>query len=74
VGKYPNVKTLSKLVFPQAPSPIITNFLCRERSGQLVALVIGFGCTLSEEPQKRLAMNVNVEPLRTAGSTEYENN
>jgi hypothetical protein len=27
VGKYPSVNTLSKLVFPQAPSPIITSFL-----------------------------------------------
>ena len=27
VGKYPNVKTLSRLVFPQAPSPMITSFL-----------------------------------------------
>lgn len=27
VGKYPKVKTDSKLVFPQAPSPIITSFL-----------------------------------------------
>ena len=27
VGKYPRVKTLRRLVFPQAPSPIITNFL-----------------------------------------------
>lgn len=27
VGKYPSVKTLSKLVLPQAPSPIMTSFL-----------------------------------------------
>jgi hypothetical protein len=27
VGKYPNVNTLNKLVFPQAPSPMMTNFL-----------------------------------------------
>lgn len=27
VGKYPSVKTLSKLVFPQAPSPMMTSFL-----------------------------------------------
>jgi hypothetical protein len=27
VGKYPNVKTLNKLVLPQAPSPIMTSFL-----------------------------------------------
>jgi hypothetical protein len=27
VGKYPRVKTLSRLVFPQAPSPIMTSFL-----------------------------------------------
>ena len=27
VGKYPRVKTLRRLVFPHAPSPIITNFL-----------------------------------------------
>jgi hypothetical protein len=27
VGKYPSVKTLSKLVLPQAPSPMMTSFL-----------------------------------------------
>ena len=27
VGKYPSVNTLRRLVFPQAPSPIITSFL-----------------------------------------------
>lgn len=27
VGKYPSVKTLRRLVLPQAPSPIITSFL-----------------------------------------------
>lgn len=27
VGKYPRVNTLRRLVFPQAPSPMITNFL-----------------------------------------------
>lgn len=27
VGKYPSVNTLSRLVFPQAPSPIMTSFL-----------------------------------------------
>jgi hypothetical protein len=27
VGKYPSVKTLSREVFPHAPSPIMTNFL-----------------------------------------------
>lgn len=27
VGKYPNVKTLKRLVLPQAPSPMMTNFL-----------------------------------------------
>jgi len=27
VGKYPSVKTESRLVFPQAPSPMITSFL-----------------------------------------------
>jgi hypothetical protein len=27
VGKYPSVNTLSRLVLPQAPSPIMTSFL-----------------------------------------------
>ncbi len=27
VGKYPNVNTLKRLVFPQAPSPMMTSFL-----------------------------------------------
>jgi hypothetical protein len=31
VGKYPNVKTLNKLVLPQAPSPIMTSFLKRHQ-------------------------------------------
>lgn len=31
VGKYPRVKTLSKLVFPHAPSPMMTSFLVRRQ-------------------------------------------
>lgn len=27
VGKYPSVKTLNRLVLPQAPSPMMTSFL-----------------------------------------------
>lgn len=27
MGKYPSVNTLSKLVLPHAPSPMMTNFL-----------------------------------------------
>lgn len=29
VGKYPSVKTLNKLVLPQAPSPMMTSFLLK---------------------------------------------
>lgn len=35
VGKYPSVKTLSKLVFPHAPSPIITSFLLMISTAQI---------------------------------------
>ncbi len=34
VGKYPKVKTLNKEVLPQAPSPMMTNFLQDEKPSQ----------------------------------------
>ena len=34
VGKYPRVKTLSSEVLPQAPSPMMTNFLWKRCSNQ----------------------------------------
>jgi hypothetical protein len=34
VGKYPSVNTLSKLVLPHAPSPMMTNFL--HETGQFI--------------------------------------
>ena len=44
---------------------MITNFLMQRK-------LWSAGFTLPEETQKRLATRVNVEPLRTVGSTKYE--
>ena len=43
VGKYPRVKTLSNEVLPQAPSPMMTNFLrdqCSNQSRLVVRLAV----------------------------------
>lgn len=64
VGKYPSVKTLSKLVLPQAPSPIMTSFLhvaMGQRAGPL--------SRIAGAPASTVARN-KVEP-RACGMEEF---
>lgn len=61
VGKYPRVKTLRRLVFPQAPSPIITNFLILRKCQYLI-------CLYKDVPRPLELEDLNVEGQYSSNS------
>lgn len=78
VGKYPRVKTLRRLVFPHAPSPIITNFLqirtCQHLSRDWSVMFVEVSRCLELEDSNPSTATLHEQPLHvyhTSNSSEW---